>query len=87
MNGFPDTQPGQIDGFPLFSAESLLIDFGIDQVWNSITFVLWDDDDDVTLTLDDGASFNYGPGVVGFLDLGGTEPSSLRVTGTRPVVP
>jgi hypothetical protein len=38
VDGRPDNQPGQIDGSPIGSAESLTLSFAQDMIWNSITF-------------------------------------------------
>ena len=80
VNGSPDTTPGQIDGFPYFSSESLTLDFGRDVEWNSITFGLWDVNDDVRFTYD-GGTFTYGPGnSASTVALGGVVSQSLKIT-------
>jgi hypothetical protein len=80
VNGRPDTSPGLIDGFPLFSSERLTLDFGIDTIWNSITLGRWDRDDDLRLIFDGGEA-TYGPGESnGTITLGGIVSRFLTIT-------
>ena len=79
VNGSPDSQPGQIDGFPLFSSERLTLDFGFDRVWDKIELGRWDRNDDLRLTWDGGTT-TWGPGVASVIDLGGVISSFLTVT-------
>lgn len=84
--GNPDFQPGQIDGQPIASSESIMFDFGFDRVLDSIGFGDWDGFDDLTLTWD-GGSTTYGPGALStavFASLvpGGVVSSFLTVTAS-----
>ncbi|WP_245624832.1 VPLPA-CTERM sorting domain-containing protein [Jannaschia seosinensis] len=76
-----DPRPTQIDGTLLGRAERLILDFGRDTVWNSITFGLWDRNDDVQLSFADGPSFIYGPGTSdNTISLGGIVSRALSIT-------
>lgn len=81
VNGVPDTAPGQIDGFPLYSGESLKLEFGTQKIWNSISFGHWDHNDDVELAWD-GGSASWGPGESETFDLGGAQSSFLTVSAS-----
>ena len=78
VNGSPDTQPGQIDGSPIFSSERLTLSFGQDMVWNNITFGRWDSNDDARLTAGDGTTYQY-TGNGNSVDLGGYVSNQLTI--------
>lgn len=80
IDGSPDTTSDQIDGYPLFSSESLTLDFGEDVYWHDITFGLWDLNDDIRLNYDGGELY-YGPGQASSsIDLGRVISQSLEIT-------
>lgn len=79
VNGRPDTQPGQIDGSPIFSAERLTLSFAQDMVWNTITMGLWDRNDDVRFERDGGVNLFSYAGNNPVVNLGGVVSRSLTV--------
>lgn len=79
VNGSPDTQPGQIDGSPILSGERLTFNFGYDVIWNSLTFGLWDRNDDAQLSWATGTK-NWGPNVSNSVTLDGVTSSYLTVS-------
>lgn len=85
VKGNPDLQPGQIDGSPVKSGESLTLSFGHDVAWNNVMFGKWDNDDDATISADGGLSFYYSNNS-SMVDLGGYVSSQLTVTayGKKP---
>jgi hypothetical protein len=83
VNGFgfgsiPDTTPDQIDGFPIGSSERLIIDFGVDTIWNKIVFGRWNAVDDLRLIWDTG-TLVWGPNASNEINLGGVVSKSLTV--------
>lgn len=81
VDGKPDTDEGNIDGFPLYSGESVTLDFGFDRVWNEISFGNWDPNDDLQLSFD-GGSVTWGPNAGNTADLGGAVSSYLTVSAS-----
>lgn len=79
VNGFPDTQPGQIDGSPIFSSERLTLSFAQDMVWNNVRFGRWDSNDDARISADGGLSFQY-TGNSSTVNLGGYVSSQLTIS-------
>ena len=77
VDGSPDTQPGQIDGSPIFSSERLTLSFAQDMVWNNITFGLWDSNDDARLITDGGSTSYDGNGAS--VNLPGIVSKSLTI--------
>lgn len=61
VNGRPDTNPGQIDGFPLFSAETLTITFSWAVNLLGFELGLLDRNDDYEISYNGGAFEYFGP--------------------------
>lgn len=55
VNGVPDTNPGQIDGSPIFSGEALRVVFDFAVNLDEFVLGLFDKDDDYTLFVNDVA--------------------------------
>ena len=79
VNGRPDSQPGQIDGSPIFSSERLTLSFAQDMVWNNVRFGRWDSNDDARISADGGLSFQYS-GNGSTVDLGGYVSRQLTIS-------
>lgn len=89
VNGNPDTNPNQIDGSPVFSAESLTVTFAYAVKVLSVTLGAWDFNDDFTVSavLANGsttAPFQVGPGLTSgiFSMPGGVDLISFTITAS-----
>ncbi len=88
VNGFPDLQPGQIDGSPVFSSEALTVSFTGGTVnLDSYLLGLFDSNDDYTLSVSFAAAptqtFSFGPTSdnPNDIDLAGVTSFTIRASG------
>lgn len=74
-----DSNPGQIDGSPVGTSETLTISFDHEVAWNNVRFGRWDHNDDATVRADGGFStwFTHNSGL---LNLDGYVSRSLTIT-------
>lgn len=63
VNGMPDTQPTQIDGFPIFSQETLTITFSWAVNLLDFSLGLLDRNDDLEWAINGGPFTHIGPGL------------------------
>lgn len=83
VNGNPDTNPGNIDGFPIFSSEFLTVDFDWIVTLKKIALGNVDGNDDVDLFLDGTLIGSYQASALNSLDLDADITSfRVRASGT-----
>jgi hypothetical protein len=83
VNGNPDTNPGNIDGFPIFSSEFLTVSFDWLVTLKKIVLGNVDANDDVDLFLNNGLVGSYKASVLTSMDLDADITSfRVRASGT-----
>jgi hypothetical protein len=83
VNGNPDTNPGNIDGFPIFSSEFLTVNFHWMVTLKKIALGNVDSNDDVDLFLDNTLIGSYKASVLNSADLDADITSfRIRASGT-----
>jgi hypothetical protein len=82
VNGCPDTDPGQIDGFPIFSAETLTITFSKAVKLVDFTLALLDGNDDMEWSINGGSFTQVGAPIPTPIGVGQKVTSfSIRASG------
>jgi hypothetical protein len=83
VNGNPDTNPGNIDGFPIFSSEFLTVNFGWLVTLKKIALGNVDSNDDVDLFMNNTLVGSYKASVLNSMDLDADITSfRVRASGT-----